>query len=365
MAKVKSGIRIEYFLMLIVSFFWAIGHPLGRIVVQSVHPFQLGTVTLITGFLGLLIFLIISGRIRKIVELSLRDVLISLGLGVFGFFLYQILTFSALARIPASINAVLISNNVVFIAILAALILKERIMPARITGIALALLGVVLVTFNTGFSFGEGVLRIDVLGCSFSLMAAFSAALYSVIGKKILASNDPLIVVTLALFSGAVMLTILTATTVGFSEIITAGWPTFLIMVFLGLTMIGIAYPLWFICLKKLSAMQASIYIYLTPVFAVILSFIILHERFSWLFWVGGVLILGGIIITNKFVSGESSPGIRGKIETMPKDKKIKLKHIAEKAGVSINTISRALNDKNDISEKTKKDTQNSKKSWL
>ena len=104
------------------------------------------------------------------------------------------------------------------------------------------------------------------------------------------------------------MLTILTAATVGFSEVLLAGWPTILLMVFLGLTMISIAYPLWFICLKRFPASQISIYIYLTPVFAVILSLIILHERFSWLFWVGGVLILGGIIIANKFASDSSTP---------------------------------------------------------
>jgi drug/metabolite transporter (DMT)-like permease len=205
-------------------------------------------------------------------------------------------------------NAVLVSSNVIFIALLAALILKERIMPTRIIGIAIALCGVVLVTFNMGFSFGEEAGGIDLLGCLFSLMAALSFAIYSVVGKKVLTSNDPLIVVTLALFSGAVMLTILTAATVGFSEVVSAGWSTFLLMVFLGLTMIGIAYPLWFTCLKKLSASHVSIYIYLTPVFAVILSLIILHERFSWLFWVGGVFILGGIIITNKFASGKSTP---------------------------------------------------------
>ena len=308
MANKKSGIRIEYFLMLIATFFWAIGHPLGRIILQKVHPFQLGTMTLSTGFIGLLIFLIASGRIRKVIKISPRDVLISLGLGIFGFFLYQVLTFSALARIPASMNAVLVSNNVVFIAILAALILKERITLVRIIGIVLALLGVVLVIFNTGFSFREGAQNIDMLGYSFSLMAALSFAFYSVIGKRVLTSNDPLIVVMLALFSGAVMLATLTTITVGFSEIIIAGWPTFLLMAFLGLTMIGIAYPLWFICLKRLPASHASIYIYLTPVFAVILSLIILHERFSWLFWVGGVFILGGIIITNKFAPGKSVP---------------------------------------------------------
>jgi drug/metabolite transporter (DMT)-like permease len=307
MTEEKGGIRVEYFLMLIVSFFWAIGHPFGRIIVRSVHPFQLGTVTLSTGFIGLLVFMVVSGRIRKMAELSARDALVSLGLGVFGFFSYQILTFSALARIPASMNAVLVSTNVIFIALLAGLVLKERIIPARILGIALALCGAILVTFNTGFVLEAEAAGIDLLGCAFSLLAALSFALYSVIGKRVLASNDPLIVAALALFSGAVLLAILTAATVDFSAIREAGWPTFLMMVFLGLTMIGIAYPLWFTCLKRLPASHASVYIYLTPVFAVILSLIILKERFSWLFWVGGAFILGGIIITNRFASRYST----------------------------------------------------------
>jgi drug/metabolite transporter (DMT)-like permease len=269
-----------------------------------VHPLQLGTVTLCSGFIGLLVFLIASRKVRAIFKLSVRDALVSMGLGVFGFFLYQILTFSALSRIPASMNAVLVSNNVVFIALLAALILKERVGLFRIMGMILAVGGVVLVTFNKGFSIGGGTGSIDLLGCSFSLLAALSAALYSVIGKKVLISNDPLIVAALAIFSGAVLLTILTAATVGFAEVYVAGWSTILLMVFLGITMIGIAYPLWFVCLKRFPASQISIYIYLTPVFAVVLSLIILHERFSWLFWLGGVLILGGIIITNLFAAG-------------------------------------------------------------
>ena len=73
MAKRTRGIRIEYFLMLIVTFFWALGHPLGKIIVQRVHPFQLGTVTLGTGFIGLLIFLIVTGRIKKLAKISLRN----------------------------------------------------------------------------------------------------------------------------------------------------------------------------------------------------------------------------------------------------------------------------------------------------
>jgi len=293
--------------MLIVIFFWALGHPLGRIIVRTIHPFQLGTMTLATGFLGLLIFISVSGRIKEIRKLPLRDIAVSLGLGIFGFFLYQILTFSALARIPASMNAVLISVNVVFIAVLSFFILKEKITVTRIIGIALALGGAVLVTFNAGFNFSSGQAGIDLVGVLFSLMAALSFAVYSVIGKKLLSTNDPLLIVTMALFAGAVLLAVLTASTVGFSQIATSGWQTVLIMVFLGLTMIGISYPLWFICLKRLPASHASIYIYLTPVFAVVLSLIILDERFSWLFWVGGVLIIAGIVITSRSAKAVSS----------------------------------------------------------
>jgi drug/metabolite transporter (DMT)-like permease len=299
----KNGLQIEYFLMLIASFFWAIGHPIGRILLQKVHPFQLGTITLSSGFIGLLIFLTISGRVKKLFKLPLRDIFISMGLGVLGFFLYQILTFSALDRIPASMNAVLVSSNVVFIAIFAAIILKERIKLAGVLGIVLAVIGVVLVTFNKGFNLGNSSGSISILGCSFSLLAALSAALYSVIGKKVLTQNDPLIITTFAIFSGAILLAILTASTVGFDEIAVAGWQTNTTMVSLGLTMIGVAYPLWFVCLKKFPASQISIYIYLTPVFAVVLSLAILKEKFSWLFWIGGALILLGIIITNTFSS--------------------------------------------------------------
>ena len=76
--------------MLIVSFFWAIGHPLGRIITQKMHPFQLAGITLIAGFFSLFIYLVIKGDVKKIFKLPIRDILISLGLGVVGFFLYQI-----------------------------------------------------------------------------------------------------------------------------------------------------------------------------------------------------------------------------------------------------------------------------------
>ncbi len=288
----KTGSRLVYIPMLFATLFWALGHPLGRIILRDVHPFQLGSVNLVVGFLAVLAYLAAAGKARLLFRLSARDTLSSLALGALGFAVYQVLTVSALSRIPASMNAVLVATNVILIAVLSALFLRERIRWLRAAGILCAFLGVILVTFNSGFSLGASV---DLTGCAFSLLAALSFALYTVLGKRLVERNDPLIVTTLALFSGAVLLTAFTAATTGLGGLGAAGAVPWVLMVGLGLTMIGYAYPAWFESLKRLPASQASTFIYLTPVFAVILSFLILNERFSWPFYLGGALVLGGI----------------------------------------------------------------------
>ena len=282
-------------LMLTATFFWALGHPVGRIVLRAVHPFHLGALNLGLGFAAVLFFLFLSGSVKRLAALPKKDIASSLLLGVFGFFIYQICTFSALARIPASVNAILVSTTPVFIALLSALILRERITIFRLVGILCALTGAVFVTFNRGFRL-EG--EINLVGCVFSLCAALSFALYSVLGKRVLTRNDPLIVSTYALLSGAVLLLLLCGFSVGFAELSSAPNSTWMLIIMLSLTMIGIAYPLWFTCLKRMAASRVSIYIFMTPVFAVILSFLILDERFSRLFWLGGGLVMAGIGIT-------------------------------------------------------------------
>jgi drug/metabolite transporter (DMT)-like permease len=290
--------RAAYFLMLVTTLFWALGHPLGRIILRSVHPFQLGAVNLVIGFGCLFLYLFLTGQIEKVTKMSGKDMFFSLLLGVFGFFFYQILTFSALFRIPASMNAILVSTNVIFIAIFSAVFLKERISGMRVIGILSALFGVVLITFNRGFTFAS---RVSLVGCSFSLLAAISFALYTVFGKKVLERNDPMGVQTLALLSGALLLTVLSILSTGFGDLVSAGRATWGLMVLLSITMIGIAYPLWFFCLKRMQASHVSVYIYMTPVFAVILSLIILGEQFTWIFWVGGAFVMGGIVISTIF----------------------------------------------------------------
>lgn len=292
----KPGSRLLLLPLLLATVFWALGHPLGRVILQTVHPFQLGTLTLGVGFLCVLVYLAAARRLALLRQMSAGDIVGSLGLGVLGFAAYQLLTFSALARIPASMNAILVSTNVVLIAILSAIVLKETVGWRRVLGILVAFAGAMLVTFNRGFSL-DG--RVDLLGCAFSLLAALCFAVYTILGKRLVQRNDPLIVTTLALFSGAVILAVVTAASVGFGSLARAGLQAWWLMILLGISMIGFAYPAWFETLKRLPASRASVFVYLTPVFAVILSFVILDERFFWPFYLGGGLVLGGVALSS------------------------------------------------------------------
>jgi drug/metabolite transporter (DMT)-like permease len=98
--------------------------------------------------------------------------------------------------------------------------------------------------------------------------------------------------------SGLILLSVFTLLTTGYGSLLDIRPKTWLLTIILGATMIGLAYPMWFLSLRKLPLSHISIFVYITPIFAVMLSFLILHEVFGWRFWIGGVLILGGIIIT-------------------------------------------------------------------
>ena len=104
---------------------------------------------------------------------------------------------------------------------------------------------------------------------------------------------------SLALFAGGLLLGGVTAGFVGLSSLAQAGGQAWWLMILLGVSMIGFAYPAWFETLKRLPASRASVFVYLTPVFAVILSFLILDERFSWMFYAGGALVLAGVALSS------------------------------------------------------------------
>ena len=72
-------------------------------------------------------------------------------------------------------------------------------------------------------------------------------------------------------------------------------------LVILGIIHTGIAYLLYFSSLQELPAQKVAIFSYLDPVTAIILSTVLLVEPMSISQWIGAILILGSLLVSELF----------------------------------------------------------------
>lgn len=69
---------------------------------------------------------------------------------------------------------------------------------------------------------------------------------------------------------------------------------------FLGVTASALGFFLWNLSTKWIGAIKTSVYIYVSPVVTVVLSVVILHEKLTFVSVAGALLILLGLIVSQK-----------------------------------------------------------------
>ena len=154
-----------------------------------------------------------------------------------------------------------------------------------------ALLGMVLV--SGVLSGGEG--GQNLLGILCGLGAAVLYAAVVILNKKT-AGVDAYEKTILQLASAALVLlpsAVLTADASALS-LPAGGWALLLVV---GMVHTGVAYALYFGSMEGLSAQTIAIFSYLDPVFALLLSALILGETLPWTGLIGAALILGAAAI--------------------------------------------------------------------
>ena len=72
-------------------------------------------------------------------------------------------------------------------------------------------------------------------------------------------------------------------------------------LIYLGLVCSLAAYFIWGITVKRIGAVRASNYFYLSPIISMIAAAIWFGERTTAIAYVGCVLILAGVIMAEKF----------------------------------------------------------------
>jgi len=285
--------RKEYLILLLVTASWGSAHPLGKIVLTEVTPAQFALMRSGLACVGLALIALATGRLRALRRLDRRSLLLAVATGLFGFAATAILGAMALRLIPASINGLLLNTSPLFIAVIAPLLLHERLTAKIGLGMLVALVGIFLVTFaNTGLANWESL---SMAGILLSLAGSLSWALYTMGGRPLMKAFDAISINAFMSLCGALVLLALVLTGDGFAQIAAASTSSKLLLIYLGPGITGVGFTLWYYCLKGLPAASVGVFQYLVPVFAVILSSLLLGEPITPPLVIGMLFIIGGV----------------------------------------------------------------------
>lgn len=220
-------------------------------------------------------------------------------LGFLGITFHQWLQSNGLVTARASTTAWIVATIPVFIAVLGWMVLRERLRPAGILGIALAAGGVLLVVTRGDLGallrgrFGEPG---DVL----VLLSAPNWAVFSVLSRRALRAHPAGRMMLYVMLFGWAFTTVPFLAGPGAGELLRLspeGWAS---IAFLGFVCSGMAYVFWYDALKALPAPQVGAFLYLEPLVATGVAAAVLGERVTLPSFLGGAIILLGVWIVSR-----------------------------------------------------------------
>jgi drug/metabolite transporter (DMT)-like permease len=292
-----------YLKLLGTGFFWGGTFVAGRIVARDVGPYSASFMRF--ALASVILLAVVYRMEHRLTKPRPADILPLILMGMTGVFAYNVCFFKGLQVITAGRAALIVANNPVFIALLSALLFKERLTLYRIAGIMLSVTGAMVVISKgnlvEALSGGVGAGELWILGCVASWVS------YSLIGKTTVVHISPLVSVCYSSITGTAALTV-PAFCEGLPQMIgnfgPGEWGGLIYLSLFG-TVVALT---WYIDgIKRIGPTKASIFINFVPVSAVFLSFLILNEPLTSSLLVGLVFVSSGVYLTNARLSVQAS----------------------------------------------------------
>ena len=235
----------------------------------------------------------------RTLKLPWRDELMFILIGITGGSFYFFLQNTAAAHTSAANVSILVSMSPILTVILAQLFSRkgEKLGKLVYIGAVVAIAGVVLVVLNGTLSF-----HLSPLGDLLALAAALMWAVYSILVKRYTERYDNFLVtrrVFLWAFLTSLPLVLLTDGMPSLTPLFTQ--PNILISwLFLGVFGNAVCFAIWNIAFKRLGVVVTNNYLYASPFVTVVVGWLLLDEKISWMSILGAVLITLGVIFANK-----------------------------------------------------------------
>jgi drug/metabolite transporter (DMT)-like permease len=292
---------------LFVVFLWATSWVFVKIGLQSIPPVTFAGLRYFLAFLCLLAVLLFGRSRRELKELSGRDWVRFILLGILLYAGTQGAVFVVLAYLPAVTVNLLWSFSSVVIALLGAVLLSEHPRALQWVGMSLAVLGGII------YFYPVDIPRNQILGLLVGLIGVLANAFASILGRDInrLNRHSPLVVTVVSMGVGSVLLLIGGIAVEPNPTLDLRSWG---IVLWLAMVNTAFAFTLWNHTLRTLTAMESSIINGTMLVWVAIFAVLFLGETITAMEAMGlAVTSLGTIIVqvrrSNMSIERQASRG--------------------------------------------------------
>jgi drug/metabolite transporter (DMT)-like permease len=223
---------------------------------------------------------------------SSKDWWMLAGTGVLAFSLNYGLIFWGEQYISSGLAALLQATIPAFGLVIAHIHLPaERMTPLKFAGVILGIAGVGVIFSNQLTFAGPKALAGSIALVISSICVAYSNVLVKAYAKNI----EPTVIAGGQMFFGLIPLAIIGLATDG--NPINLHWTRLAIisLFYLAITGSVIAFILYYWLVRRIDVTKSMLIALVTPVTAVILGMLVLHEEMNWRTLVGGALIISGI----------------------------------------------------------------------
>ena len=263
---------------------WGSQYVISKIALRTVPPVTLLALRYLVSVPALFIVL----RLRHaLTPVKKGDWPILFAIGFTGYFASFCLQMLGINRLTGSVSSLLGAMNPIFIPILAALFLHERITPAKIACVALSMAGVVVIVGVDG--------TVDASGALLMLASVFLWSTASIIIRRVSGRYDPMQIALIAILCALPL-------TGGWSLIELQSAPcsftleSVLAVLYMGVLGTAVTHSLWNYSLRVMDASFCSMFYPMQPLVSSIVGVLFLHEAVTPGFVIGALMICCGIV---------------------------------------------------------------------